>query len=95
MAMSSTRVMATCATLGQAAGTAAALAIEQACDNRGIYTDHLDRLQRRLMDQDQWLPGRVRPIPALTQAARMSSSHGDASVLVNGMERRQGDEEHR
>lgn len=43
MALSSTRVMATCATLGQAAGTAAAIAVAENCDNRGVYDSHLDR----------------------------------------------------
>ena len=96
MAMSSTRVMATCATMGQAAGTAAALAIQEACDNRSIYEKHLDRLQRRLLHQDQWLPSFVRPIPQQTKAATLSASTGDPSPLCDGVDRRmRGDPSHR
>ena len=87
MAMSSTRVMATCATLGQAAGTAAAIAVQNRCDNRAVYQHHLQRLQRRLLDQDQWLPGRTRPIASLTQQATLSASAGDASVVIDGIDR--------
>ena len=95
MAMSSTRVMATCATLGQAAGTAAAISLQQDCDNRGVYTDHLDRLQRRLMDQDQWLPGRIRPSAPTNGTATITVSTGDAAVLADGLDRRTAGEEHR
>lgn len=102
MAMSSTRVMATCATLGQAAGSAAAIAIQQGCDNRGVYQDHLDRLQRRLLDQDQWLPARRRPVSPLTAAAAVSvigwasaDQATDPGVLTDGIDRRQDGDWHR
>lgn len=97
MAMSSTRVMATCAAMGQAAGTAAAIAVAEKCDNREILTRHLDRLQRRLMDHDQWLPGRLRPIAPLSRpgTARYAASTGDPEVLRDGHDRPVGDETHR
>jgi hypothetical protein len=89
MALSSTRVMGTTATLGQAAGTAAAIAVRQGCDNRSVYTRYLERLQRDLMDQDQWLPGLLRPIAPLSRVgeAELSSSCGDAEVLRDGHDR--------
>ena len=97
MAMSSTRVMGTTATLGQAAGTAAAIAIQQGCDNRGVYTHHLERLQRRLMDQDQWLPGRLRPLPAPSRPglATLAASAGDPECLRDGLDRPQNGDKHR
>lgn len=97
MALSSTRVMATCALLGQAAGTAAAIAIAHGCDNRGVFARHLDRLQRRLMDQDQWLPGRLRPIApdSVPGVARYTASRGDPDVLRDGFDRPQDDDSHR
>lgn len=97
MAMSSTRVMATCATFGQAAGTAAAIAVAQGCDNRGVYERHMDRLQRRLLDHDQWLPGRLRPVAPLSRPdrARFTASTGDPEVLRDGHDRPTGDADHR
>ena len=56
MAMSSTRVMATCATLGQAAGTTAAIAVQQNCDNRSVHAEHLERLQRALIGSGSMAP---------------------------------------
>ncbi|MCJ7550626.1 MAG: FAD-dependent oxidoreductase, partial [Anaerolineae bacterium] len=55
-AMSATRVMATCAVLGQAAGTAAAIAAREATTPRGVYEAHLAELQQMLMDDDCFLP---------------------------------------
>ena len=51
-ALSATRVMATCATVGQAAGTAAALAGTRSETPRGLYQNHLKELQQQLMDDD-------------------------------------------
>lgn len=97
MAMSSTRVMATTATLGQAAGAAAAIAVRHGCDNRGVFTRHLDRLQRWLMDHDQWLPGRLRPIAPASrpEVARYTASTGDPDVLRDGFDRPQDGVAHR
>ncbi len=44
-AMSATRVMATCAVVGQAAGTAAAIAVREGTSPRGIYEDYIGELQ--------------------------------------------------
>ena len=92
MAMSSTRVMATCAVMGQAAGTAAAIAVQHNCSNRDIYEQHLTRLQNCLMDQDQWLPGLQRSATKLTKQAQITTTADEASVLTNGLDRRQNGE---
>ena len=83
LAMSSTRVMATCSLMGQAAGTAAALAVEKACDPRGIYQDHMAELQRRLMDDGCYLPGLTRS-PAPVQIGLPPEQ---LAILQNGWER--------
>ncbi len=86
-AMSATRVMATCATLGQAVGTAAALAVQKGQTPRSIYETHISRLKHMLMDDDCYLPWNVRPVPALTQQAALTASSGDPEPLRNGLDR--------
>ena len=56
MAMGSTRVMGTCAVGGQAAGTAAAMAIEKGLLPRDIG-DHMQELQQKLLKDDCYIPG--------------------------------------
>ncbi len=94
MAMSSTRVMATCATMGQAVGTAAALAIRHRTSPRGVHQRHLAELQCLLLDDDQFLPGRARPIPSMAVAASLTTSVGTAEQLRDGTDRRQGADDH-
>lgn len=54
-AFSSTRVMATCTVIGQAAGTAAALCTRYGLDPRGLYADKkkLQEFQQTLLRDDQ------------------------------------------
>ncbi len=87
MALSSTRVMATCALLGQAVGTAAALAVRHSCSPREVGRAHLPELQAALMDDDAYLPGFTRPIPAVTRAARLEATGGDPEPLRSGIDR--------
>ena len=90
MAMSSTRVMGTCAILGQAAGTAAALAVRYNLSPRGIYEEKITELQETLMDDDCWIPWHARKMSDLTQKATLSAeaSYGiDPEVLRNGIDR--------
>lgn len=82
MALSSTRVMATCAVMGQAAGTAAAIAVRRGTDPRGVYGGHLEELQDTLQWQDQFIPWRDRKIAALSKEGRISHE-----VLRDGMDR--------
>ena len=85
MAFSSTRVMATCALLGQAAGTGAALALEKNITPAQVRKDYISQLQAELEDDDVLLPHRWRKPSPLTMSARMEDS---LQVLRNGIDRR-------
>lgn len=86
-AMSATRVMATCSVVGQAVGTAAAIAIQKGLSPRGVYEKEISTLQKLLMDDDCYLPWHKREMPELTEKARIIASQGDAEVLRNGLDR--------
>ncbi|NLB55341.1 MAG: FAD-dependent oxidoreductase [Lentisphaerae bacterium] len=92
-ALSSTRVMATCATLGQAVGTAAAIAIRENTGPRGVYENHIHTLKQELMDDDAYLPFNSRTVPTLSKNAKFTSSEGDPEVLRNGIDRPIGETE--
>lgn len=92
-AMSATRVMATCAILGQAVGTAAAIAIRDGLTPRGVYENRIKELQQTLMEDDCYLPGKKRNIPELTRRAKLTASEGDPEPLRNGIDRPVGDED--
>lgn len=81
-ALSSTRVMATCALLGQAAGTAAAMAVEKGVTPAQIYPNHVADLQARLQRDDVWLPGRTRPADGVSAGAKAA-----AATLLAGHDR--------
>ena len=87
MAMSSTRVMATCAVIGQAVGTAAAIAVQHGLAPRGVYEERLAELQAALIEQDAYLPWHTRPIPAPCGAAELTASAGVPDAVRNGVER--------
>jgi hypothetical protein len=76
-ALSSTRVMGTCSLLGQAAGTAAALAVKLNLSPSQLFPSRIAQLQSILMDDDCWLPGRTRSISPLT----LNGAHGAPSLL--------------
>jgi len=88
-ALSSTRVMATCAVIGQAAGTAAALGVAHGTCPRGVYTGHLVELQQRLMEDDCFLPGFTRRPDRLIEesGARLSGEAEGLERLLDGMDR--------
>lgn len=87
MAMSSTRVMATCSTCGQAIGTAAALAVKYACTPRDVGLGHIRELQETLLDDDVYLPWHARTIPELSRSAQLIASGGDAEPVRSGVDR--------
>lgn len=91
-ALSSTRVMATCATLGQAVGTAAAIAAREGATPRQVGESRIAELQEALMEDDCYLPGRRRGVNSLTAGARFHalSGAGSASLLNNGYDRQLG-----
>ncbi len=84
-ALSSSRVMSTCALLGQAIGTAASIAVKD-----GITMEDVDipKLQAFLMDDDCYLPFNKRTPSLLTLEAKT-----EYEVLRNGYDRPIGDDE--
>ena len=84
MGLSATRVMATCALLGQAAGTGAAVAIEKGIDPSQVHKEHIAQVQAMLEDDDVMLPYRWRKISDLTAKAKVSE---DIEILRNGIDR--------
>jgi len=92
-AMSATRVMATCSVLGQAVGTAAAIAVRDGLSPRGIYHSRIRELQQMLMEDDCYLPWQIRQVPDLTLKARLTASEGNPEPLRNGIDRPVGGED--
>ena len=87
LAFATTRVMATCGVIGQAVGTAAALAVEKGVLPRGVG-EYMTELQNRLMEDDCFLPKFKREMPELTKKATLTAEYGDPSVLQNGIDRK-------
>lgn len=92
-AMSATRVMATCALLGQAVGTAASIAVKNKTAPKGVYENHMDELKQTLMEDDCYLPFNKMKMSELTKKARISSTGKNAEKLLNGINRPCGDED--
>jgi len=94
VALSSTRVMATCAVLGQAVGTAMAYNLKENLSPRDLSSDkkHIAKLQQILLRQDQALLG-VKNMDendlALSAAIKASheSADGKASSVIDGINR--------
>ena len=90
-AMSSMRVMATCALLGQAVGTAAALAARYGLTPHGVYTQRLEELQASLMDADCFLPAMTRPVSEVCRRSVLVDKKGTpvagGETLKNGQDR--------
>jgi len=94
VAFTSTRVMATCAVIGQAAGTAAALCTRYAISPRDLVRDNTRReeLQQTLLRDDQSIKGRKNedPLDLARKAKVVASSQRDdspASKVINGVTR--------
>lgn len=83
-AMSSIRVMATCSLLGQAVGSAAAIAAKNGIAPHDVYLKHIETLQCALMEQDCFLPYRKRKISALCQSTPITNG---SDALKNGEDR--------
>ena len=96
VAMSATRVMATCGLCGQAVGTAAAIAARERLDPRDVSKGPLlAELQRTLLDDDCMLPGLRREVRGPCANARLAATAGDGVArLRDGMDRDWDDGEH-
>lgn len=78
-ALSSSRVMATCAVMGQALGSAVALAVKNNCMVSDV---NIDELQQGLLWDDCYIPGVKRRTSDLTKSASVNSE-----VIRNGFDR--------
>ncbi len=91
MALSSTRVMATCMLLGQAVGSAAVSCVRYNVSPREAAQKYIGEIRQRLMEDDCTLPGFIRKRPDLTLQAALTVSNGtDGEVLRSGLERGEG-----
>ena len=88
IAFSSTRVMGTIGVIGQAVGTAAAIAVKYGLSPREAAELKISEIQQGLMDDDCFLPGFCREPSSLSREARLVADYGDASALLNGTDRR-------
>ena len=84
MAMSSIRVMATCALLGEAVGKAAAIAAKDNLTPHGVYTDKINKLKKLLLDEDCFLPSNKRKISDICKNAKLNIG---SDVIRNGEDR--------
>ena len=75
VALGTIRVESTLATLGQAAGTAAALCMRHQVSPRDIHTHHISELQQVLLKNDQYIPELKNEDPAdLARKATVTAS---------------------
>ena len=89
MALSATRVMATCAMLGQAVGTAASVAFRHGgITPAEVRARHIAELQSALEDDDCMLPFRWRKVSRLTSEAKTAEQN---EPLRNGIDRMTAD----
>jgi hypothetical protein len=89
VALGSTRVMATCALLGQAAGTAAHICAERGIAPRELYERHMAELQQQLLKDDCYIIGLRNEDPAdLARAATASASSEESlrTLRMDGVE---------
>jgi len=90
--LSSSRVMATCATMGQATGTAASLCVQKNVNPRAIAQNHINDLREQLLRDDSYIPNsRANDPNDLAPKANLifgsSTNSGDAKNLINGIAR--------
>ena len=100
-ALSSTRVMCTCGVVGQAVGTAAAIAASHGTTPRGIYESHIGELRQALLEDDCYIPGATRAISEAARKATLSlelpagtrpvGAVLQTAPLLNGIDRPVGD----
>ncbi|OAS22408.1 FAD-dependent oxidoreductase [Paenibacillus oryzisoli] len=75
VAFGTTRVMATCAVIGEAAGTGAALCAAKGISPRELHSEHLNELQQTLLRQDASILGVVNNDEGdLVRSATLSAS---------------------
>ncbi len=98
LALASTRIIACCATGGQAVGTAAALCAKYGVNPRGL-APHVGELQQLILKDDGFLPGFINTDKAdkARTATFTASSHkvgGEPEKVTDGITRRLDGESH-
>lgn len=93
-AMSSTRVMGTGCSMGQACGTAAALAVQRGLTPRQVGERHIRELQQLLMRDDCYIPRFACDPGTITKSAQISASRGNPESVRDGTHRPVGDDAH-
>ncbi|MDL2319148.1 FAD-dependent oxidoreductase [Eubacteriales bacterium OttesenSCG-928-A19] len=88
IAFSTTRVMSTVAVIGQAVGSAAAIALRHGLTPREVARDKIREVQAMLMEDDCFLPHFRREPSALSRSAALSCDYGSCDVLQNGLDRK-------
>lgn len=99
IALASSRIMATCALMGQAVGTAAHLCLQHKATPRDIAQKHIDALQEQLLRDDAFIPKRPArdPLDLARHSAEIiasSTKSGKPELLTDGMSRDVGDAIH-
>ncbi len=99
IALSSTRLQGTCATMGQAVGTAAALCIDKGVLPRKIYQKYMNDLQEQLLKDDAYIPNRKSEdkkdiAKNVSTIFASSTTSGAAKLLIDGYPRDVEDEIH-
>ncbi|GAF02140.1 FAD-dependent oxidoreductase [Saccharicrinis fermentans] len=99
IALSSTRVMATCSLMGQAVGTGASICVKKEINPRELRTKYMDDLQEQLLRDDVFIP--KRPAMDKRDLARTadlmvgsSTLSGDVQLLIDGVSRDRDNEVH-
>jgi len=96
MALSSARVMGSCATMGQAVGTASSLAVKEGYEKvLTVGQEKIKMLQQLLLRDDCFLPGIRQEFSDLTKNASLLASSGNPEVLRDGWSRPLSDSSHR
>ena len=93
-AMSSTRVMGTGMTMGQAAGVAAAIACRDGLTPRAVGAQRLRELQQTLLQDDCYLPWIAQELSPATRNARLTAAQGDPEPVRDGINRQVGEDTH-
>ncbi|WP_282122097.1 FAD-dependent oxidoreductase [Algibacter mikhailovii] len=94
MGLSSSRIISTCALMGQAVGTASALCRKHGVSPRDLGKHHINELQEQLLRDDSYLPNR--PANDANDKAKKASLifasstlSGDVKNLTNGIGRKE------
>lgn len=92
IALSSSRIMATCALMGQAVGTAATICNQKDVLPREVAKNHIKELQEQLIRDDVFIPKRPANDPQdLARKASLifgsTTTTGDVKNLLNGISR--------